>query len=194
MNLDWVNKFHKIIVFCPTFATDKTWSSLDGQVKSGKIQVIRKMEENNVRKLWRTYEKKKIRNPDLKEHVLFYFDDCGGDQGFKTNSPDGVLNQLCSKGNHANISMVYVVQNFIMASTIMRDNAEVFICFLTQTEHTQKHIYAQFGIGSFKDFKKVLMRATLGKYNYFVVNRQGPGVADYYHNFKKIDIKEFNIF
>ena len=60
--------------------------------------------------------------------------------------------------------------------------------------HTQKHIYAQFGIGSFKDFKKVLMRATLGKYNYFVVNRQGPGVADYYHNFKKIDIKEFNIF
>ena len=189
LTIEWVNKFKKIYVFCPTYVQDKTWAPIDEHVLSGKVEIIQKYDPLKVKKLWAKCKKLKVEKPE--DHYLFYFDDCGGDEGFKINEPTGILNKLVSKGNHSNISTIYVVQSFIMASTIMRFNAEVFITFLTQTDSQQKHIYNEFGIGTFKTFAKIMVECTKAPYNFFVINRQGPGVADYYHNYRQIPINLF---
>jgi Poxvirus A32 protein len=189
MLIEWVNKFKKIYIFCPSYLEDDTWSVLDDYIISKKIEVFTKYDPEKVMQLWKKHKRYKVEHPN--EHFLFYFDDCGGEEGFKINEPTGLLNKLSSKGNHANCSMIYVLQSFVMASTIMRQNAESFIAFLTTNEIQLKHIYSEFGIGSYKKFKQIVLESTMEPYNFFVVNRQGAGVADYYHNYRKIPIANF---
>lgn len=184
MMSEWIDVYAKIWLICPTYGEDSNWSFFDKEVASGHVEVIDVVDENKLRMIWNWCRLQKKANPE--QHYLIYFDDCTGQPAFKKNQETGVVNQLCSKGNHANISMIFVVQKFTQASTIMRTNAECFITFYTQSDNEKDHIYKEFGAGKKKDFKEILDYCTVNDYHNFYVNRQGPGQADYYHNFKKI--------
>jgi hypothetical protein len=191
----WLLEFYEIILFCPTFREDKKWRHFDAAKNAGKMIVIRCLKEEEVLHHWTRIRKSQINefarnknNPNFKQrHYLFYFDDCGGEEGFKVDKPSGVLNQLFSKGNHAGISIICVLQKLTQASTTMRLNAEAMLCFFVMDDEELKQIYRQFGTGSFKEFKQFLQYYTEQPYHNLLMNRQGPGRPRYYHNFKQLE-------
>lgn len=175
----WLKYFHKVYIFCPTFHQDKKWAAVNKFVKAGLIKVYYTVDSMIIKDIWN-------KNKTLKDDILIYFDDCVGQKDFKINNEQGIINQLVSKGNHANISTIWVVQKFTQCSTIMRVNAEAMITFYVQSDDEKKYIWKEFGVGSFKNFKKMLDHCTEEKYHYLFCNRQGPGRPDYYHNFKYV--------
>jgi hypothetical protein len=180
----WLAKFEKIIIFCPTYTKDSKWRVIDKYVKSGKVNVYSVVLNDLVKKLWAEWACSANRRRD--KHCLFYFDDCVGQEDFKINQETGIINMLVSKGNHDNISSVWVVQKFTQASTIMRTNAEGLFTFYMQSENEIKHVHEEFGFGKRSDFKNWLQRCTSEKYHFVFINRQGAGKPDYYHNFKLV--------
>jgi hypothetical protein len=183
---EWINTYNKIWIICPTYAEDKNWSFFDKYIEDGRVEVLAEVDENKLKRIWNGCKKAKIEDPQVQ--FLIYFDDCTGQPAFKSNQETGVLNQLCSKGNHANITIVFVVQKFTQASTIMRVNSETFVTFYTQSQAEKEAMYKEFGAGTKKAFTQILDQCTVEPYDSFYVNRQGPGAADYYHNFKKIKL------
>lgn len=183
----WVKMFNKIYLFCPTYLKDLKWRCMDKHVSSGRIVVYGIVRNQTLKNLWARCDKALLQNPN--SQFLFYFDDCAGQEEFKLDSEKGMINQLVSKGNHSHISTAWVVQKFTQSSTIMRLNAEGMISFYVQSEDELKYIWKEFGVGKYSYFKKILQDSTREKYHNFYVNRQGPGMADYYHNFKFIPIK-----
>lgn len=181
---EWIHIYNKIWIICPTYGQDENWSFFDPFVQSGRVEVLAEVNENKLRKIWNGCKKAKSQDPQVQ--FLIYFDDCTGQPAFKSNQETGVLNQMCSKGNHANISIIFVVQKFTQASTIMRVNSEAFITFYTQSQAEKEAMYKEFGSGTKKSFTQMLDQCTQEPYDTFFVNRQGPGAADYYHNFFKI--------
>jgi len=180
----WLKDFDKIWIICPTYAEDKNWSYFDEYITVGTVSVHHEVDENHLKKIWNKCKKEKIANPEFS--ALIYFDDCTGQPAFKSNQETGVLNQLFSKGRHAGLSFVIVVQKFTQASTIMRTNADCFLTFMTLSDTEKNHMYNEFGFGGKKNFLKLLDKSTFEPYHHFYVNRQGPGAPDYYHNFKLI--------
>jgi hypothetical protein len=180
----WFKQYDKIWIICPTFAEDDNWSFFDEYVSEGRIEVLNEVTENKLKKIWNWCKKKKIE--DKSQHFLIYFDDCTGQPAFKKNSEVGVMNQLFSKGRHANITLIIVVQKFTQASTIMRTNADAFLTFMTLSDSEKDYMYKEFGFGGKKKFMELLDKATCEPYHHFYVNRQGAGAPTYYHNFKKI--------
>jgi hypothetical protein len=181
----WLDEFDKVFIFCPTYAEDTTWSVLDQYINSGKVKVIEKFSEEILEQKWRWAKHQKLK--DGKFNCLFYFDDCGGEKGFKTNNPDGTLNKFIIKCNHANCSAIWVIQSWILASTTMRKNAESFIIFYPANDNEKNHMYNEFGRGKKSEFCEWIEKHTEKPYSYLVVNRQGPGAYDYYANFKRIE-------
>jgi len=157
-------------------------------VKSGKVEVFITLKEATLKGIWKRCTKIKETNAEAKRHFLLYFDDCGDQDDFKSNSPKHTINSLAIRGNHDNISQVWSVQQLILCSTVMRTNADGFLTFYVQSDKEIEYIYNQFGFGKKGDFKKLLQGCTAQKYHSFYVNRQGPGIADYYHNFNFLHI------
>lgn len=182
---DWLDNFDKIWIICPTYSEDDNWSYFDNYVTKGRVEVLAEVNENKLKKIWNQCKKKKLANRNL--HFLIYFDDCTGQPAFRMDKPSGVVNQLFSKGRHANISLVAVVQKFTQASTTMRTNADCFLTFMTLSDTEKNHMYSEFGFGGKKRFLQLLDDSTVVEYDNFFVNRQGPGAPRYYHNFKKIN-------
>lgn len=181
----WIKEYKKIWIICPTFAEDDNWSFFDEYVKSGLVEVLSEVNENKLNKIWNKCKKAKVQSSH--DNYLLYFDDCTGQPAFKKNQETGVLNQLFSKGRHAGISIIIVVQKFTQASTIMRTNADGFLTFMTLSDREKDYIYGEFGWGGKKQFVKMVDDATKYPYHFFFVNRQGAGAPDYYHNFLKIN-------
>jgi len=179
----WLKMFNKIIIFCPTYSKDATWRCVDRYLGE-KVDVYPVVTSGLVRKIWAKADEKKKENKEFR--TLIYFDDCTGQEDFNTQNPQGIMNQLSSKGNHSGISSIYVVQKFTQCSTTMRTNAEGFLTFYTQSEAEKKYMWQEFGFGSYKDFKEVINTSTKDAYHSLFVNRQGPGMPDYFHNFKWI--------
>ena len=183
----WIEKFDKIWIVCPTFAEDDNWSYFDKYVSDGDIEVLNEVSENKLKKIWNYCKKRKLEDKTVQ--FLIYFDDCTGQPAFKKNNEVGVMNQLFSKGRHANITLIIVVQKFTQASTIMRTNADAFLTFMTLSDTEKDHMYKEFGFGGKKKFIELLDKATREPYHHFYVNRQGAGAPDYYHNFNRIIYK-----
>lgn len=175
--------FNKIFIICPTYAEDSVWGPLD-QFEGNLITVILKVDENVLKRIWNEAREQKLDNPQY--HTLIYFDDCGGQEGFRKVNDSGVINQLTTKGNHSNISTVYTVQRMVFCSPTMRVNAECFLTFYMQDENEKKRLYQEFGIGTYKNFCSMLEQSTAEPYHTFMVNRYSAGRCKYYHNFKLI--------
>lgn len=185
----WVKQFNKIYIFCPTYKTDDVWASCDEFTRSKKLKVYTYYNEKVVKKLWMYHAKRKEKGH--KEHVLFYFDDCGGEKGFKNVSEDGLMNSMSSKCNHANISLIICVQKLKQLPPTTRLNSEAFLTFNVTSELEKKAIYEDFGLPtSFAEFKRKLNDFTKTPYHFYFVNRQGPGQPDFYHNQEKVKITE----
>lgn len=179
----WVNMFDNITIFCPTYSKDSAWRPVDTYYGK-KVVVYSKVSDVKIRNVWAKADRRRAADP---KHVeMIYFDDCTGQEDFKVNDERGIINQLVSKGNHSGISTVYVVQKFTQCSTTMRLNAEGLITFFTQSENEKKYIWGEVGVGTYKKFKEVMDSCTREPYHSFFVNRQGPGMPDYFHNFKWI--------
>jgi len=183
----WIDIFDKIFLFVPTYREDNIWRLFDADIDRN-IIVETKLSEARVKAKW-IYcrkEQQKALAKGNRLQFLFFFDDCGGETGFNVTKPSGVLNQLAIKGNHTGISCIYIIQKVTLASTTMRLNSEAMLCFYVMQENELKAIYAEFGTGTFKDFKKFLQYYTQEPYHFLFVNRQGPGKPRYYHNFVRI--------
>lgn len=185
----WANQFNKVYIFCPTYKTDDVWSLCDEFTRSKKLRVYTFYNEAIIKKLWRYHAKRK--EEGKREHVLFYFDDCGGEKGFKNNSEEGLMNSMSSKCNHAGISLIMCVQKLKQVSVTTRINTEAFLTFSVDSESERKSIYDDFGLPvSFAEFKRKLHEYTYLPFHYYYVNRQGPGASDFYHNEEKINLEE----
>lgn len=182
----WVHQFNKIYIFCPTFRLDKKWSAVDKYVISGLIIPKIKFSEQAVKNVWAKCMREKVESKTEK-HTLILFDDCVGQDKFKTNQETGIINQLVCRANHANVSTIWSVQKYTQASTIMRSQAEGLITFQCLQASEQKPLYQEFGMGDLKSFSNLLTECTKEPFHYIYVNRQGPGAPDYYHNFKLIN-------
>lgn len=180
----WLQQFNKIYIVCPTYAEDKVWGPLDEYVNKGRIVVLDSVNENQLKKIWNDARDKKRKG--VEQHILIYFDDCGGQTGFKKIGEDGIINQLTTKGNHSNISTIYVVQRIVFCSPTMRINAECVLSFYMQTASERKRLFEEYGIGTFRSFSKMMEESTSQPYHSFLINRHGPGKCSYYHNFKLI--------
>jgi hypothetical protein len=185
LTFKWMDLFDKVFIFCPTYAEDKNWSVIDEYRNMGKVEIFEDFDEKILMKKWKWAKKQKINDPSF--HCLFYFDDCGGEKGFKVNSPDALLNKFIIKCNHANCSVIWVIQTWVAASTTMRKNAEAFVIFYPANEDEKNYMYKEFGRGKKKDFVDFIEKCTEEPYDTLFVNRQGPGAYDFYHNFKKIN-------
>jgi ethanolamine utilization protein EutP (predicted NTPase) len=183
----WLKQFSKIHIFCPTYAEDDKWSSLDKFIKSGQISIYPKVDLNTIQRIWNQCKKWKAEKKKL--HTLLIFDDCTGQEDFCVNQNTNLLNILVCRANHANVSTVWSVQKYTQSSTTMRSQAEGLITFSCLQESEQKPLYQEFGTGSFAWFRKILDNTTGKPYHYLYINRQGPGIPDYYHNFKFISNK-----
>jgi len=181
----WVKQFNKVYIFCPTYKTDDVWADCDEFTHSKKLHVYTYYNEKVIRRLWKFHAKRKENG--YREQILFYFDDCGGEKGFKNNSEDGLMNAMSSKCNHANISLIICVQKLKQLSPTTRLNTEAFLTFNVTSELEKKAIYDDFGLPTnFADFKRKIEEYTSRPYSYYYVNRQGPGAPDFYHNEEKI--------
>jgi hypothetical protein len=182
MKYYWLKQFNKIYLFCPTYEKDDKWRDFDKNVSDGTIEVFGTVRNVTLKNLWARVDKQREKNQNYQ--ALFYFDDCAGQEDFKIDRPNGLLNQLVSKGNWSGISTTWVVQKTTQASTIMRTNAEGVITFYMQSEKEKKYLFEEFGFGTYANFKNFLDSVCSQKYHSLYANRQGPGMADYYHNFK----------
>jgi len=182
---------NKIYVFCPTFTKDEKWSVFDQHVKNGKMEVYTSVTKQRLLKVWKEGERNKQKNKNWQS--LIVFDDCGGQDEFKQDKPSATMNQLATRCNHDNISIVWSVQMVVHLSTTMRINSEGLIVFYVQSEAEKKYLYEQFGVGNFRYFKRILHHCTNEKYDYMFVNRQGPGMADYYHNFRYVLLEDVDV-
>jgi hypothetical protein len=183
----WMKMFDHVFIFCSTYSLDDKWSAIDAYRASGKVRVWGNVKEKTVRKVWAECSRLLVKDP--KKQFLVLFDDCGGQEGFKVDKPEGIINQLVTRGNHSNITTIWVVQKVTQASTTMRANAEGVITFYQQSESELRYLWNEFGVGSFNQFKTMLRNATSEPYHSFYVNRQGPGAPDYYHNFRYIQVE-----
>lgn len=184
----WVKQFDYIHIFCPTFSEDDKWDSVDKYVSSKKVVVYNKIDKNIIQNIWNKC--KKWKTEKKKVHTLLIFDDCTGQENFCVNQNNNILNILVCRANHANVSTVWSVQKFTQSSTTMRSQAEGLITFSCLQEKEQKPLHQEFGLGSFAWFQKILTDATGSPYHYMYINRQGPGIPDYYHNFNFITNKD----
>lgn len=183
----WLKQFGRVVIFCPTYTKDDKWREIDKFVKGGRVKVIPVVKTDIVQKEWFKWTSELQREcvkKGLPDQCLFFFDDCAGQPDFKINSEQGILNRLVSRGNHDQISSIWVVQKFTQASTIMRTNAEGLFTFYMQSDNELKKVWEEFGFGKFTAFKEWLHKCTGEKYHFLYMNRQGAGKADYYHNFK----------
>jgi hypothetical protein len=185
----WIRLFDKVYIFCPTYFLDNKWLQVDKYVKEGKVKVLTVVDEKKLKKIHTDCSKRKISNPEY--HTMIIFDDCVGQEGFKTNSDKGIINKLTCKGNHANISTVWSIQKLTMCSTIMRNQAEGIVLFYCQ-EKELKMLHAEYGTGSFKFFQKMVELSTTKPYSTMFINRQGPGRPRYFNNFKLINLDSIN--
>ena len=112
LNNVWLQQFSKIYIFCPTYCEDNKWRLFDKYLKTKQVEVIRRLDPLEVLNKWQHVKRINKDRGKQKLNVLFYFDDCGSEEGFKTNNDSGILNRLSSKGNHAGISCIFVVQKF----------------------------------------------------------------------------------
>lgn len=69
----------------------------------------------------------------------------------------------------------------------MRVNIQALLCFYVQSENELKGIYAEMGISTFKQFKKLLQDATREPYSFFLITRDTPGAPKFFCNFKMVD-------
>lgn len=188
----WVDQFHRVYIFCPTYKTDDVWTDIDEHTRSKKVKVFTYYDEQVIKKLWKYHHARKIqlRQIGKREHVLFYFDDCGGEKGFRNVSEEGLLNNMSCKCNHADISLVICVQKLKQLAPTTRLNAEAFMTFNVSSELEMGAIYEDFGMPVPKaKFKKLLRDFTKEPYSHYYVLRQGPGEPRYYQNFRKITIR-----
>lgn len=186
----FIKSFDKIYLICPTFKNDEVWGALDKYTgKKKKIDVYTYFNADLVEKLWKKADKIKMKHKNYQ--TLFVFDDCAGQPNFKVNTENHVINRMAATCNHSNVSVIAVVQRIINIAPAFRENAEALVMFTCQSENEKKALYAQFGIGTFKEFSRMITAVTAEPYNYLVVNRQGAGRANYYHNFLPVKLDEY---
>ena len=183
----WVNQFDLVYIFCPTFKNDNLWGNVDKYTHTGQIKVYTYFKESVVESLFK--KQCKLKEKGSTKQILFYFDDCGSESGFKNMSEHSIINKLASQGNHANCSTIACVQKLKQLTTTFRLNAEAFMTFYVSSELERKAIYEDFGLPvKYGQFRKILNDCTKEKYHQYYVNRQGAGEPIFYHNFKRIKL------
>jgi len=140
------NEYDKIYFICPTFKLCPLYAHIDLPAN----QIKDEYDNEFIAKL---LEHQKRNN---EEEVLLILDDCVGEKDFKSLDGNHPLNHLATIHRHLRISVIILGQKFSLMSTTIRANMSYAFVFYTGNRREREAIYNEIGVGSFKEFNKVL--------------------------------------
>lgn len=183
-----IKLFHSVFKFvdarrfliCPSYLLDPKWRTVDGDLRNDDKVFT---EYNDYIINWLSREIKNRAENGLNSVLIL--DDITraartGGQSEKR------LNRIIANAIWLKCTIIYSVQSMVHTTVDMRQNADYLIMFRTENNRELDSIYECFGVGSKKDFKKLMRVATDVPYSFLFVNRHGPETI-YCKNFSKIN-------
>lgn len=172
--------FDEVHIFCPTIDSPRN-KKIYRKIKLNRDRVYKVFDEYKIIEL---YEQAEKRSDDAK--ILFIFDDCISEAGFKKTGQDSALNKLSSVGAHRGVSTIYLTQVFTGLSASIRDHATTFITFKCINKVVSDYIYKTYSCpGSPTQFEEILARLTEKKFDHFDID---VTKNKHYHNFRELII------
>ena len=169
-------QYDRVIFICPNFFL----SDLYKLVQLPKNQI--KTEYSNVF-LNSLIEHQKRSN---KEEILLILDDCVSEKDFKSQDANHPLNKLATIGRHLHISCILVSQKFSLLSTTIRANLDYVFVFSTHNRNEREAIFNEIGIGSFREFNKVLDHVFTDPHKFLYYNAR---TQKYHNGFREMQIR-----
>lgn len=154
--------FDKIYFICPSFNEDPKYSILD--LPASHVMVT--FDEKKIEKI--------IKDKKQDDQILFVFDDCITQTGFKKNTNDQVLNTIAVNGRHMGVSMIIASQKTSGSSSFVRSQADGVYMWRPRSLAEIEALYQDNSINSLSknDFKKLLDYCTKEKYSHLFINYQ----------------------
>jgi hypothetical protein len=150
--------YSKIIIVSPTFESQKsTWGKISGEG----IVVYKEFSESVLEKIYNDQQNNKGR-------ALLVSDD----NGDLKKIPQAILNKLVSNSRHlgGGLSIIVLLQKCSQAPTIVRAQADSFVCFSACSIREQEILYQEIGILDKSTFTRIFRDATREQYNCLVVS------------------------
>jgi hypothetical protein len=124
---------------------------------------------------------------------MIIFDDVGYSNSLK-NKEAGIISKLISNGRHLNLSQIYSIQSYKMASTTIRNQITGAILFNTSQKEleliTEDMNYLENKKAFVKMFRDTIKKG--GRHSFLVVNFTNDAEGFYMNNkFEPIDVKKY---
>jgi hypothetical protein len=161
--------YDDIIIVSPTFKLQAIWNTIS-------TEGVTIHESFSTEVLDKIYSDKQS-NP--KKNTLLILDDNGEDL---KRIDQKNLNKLISNSRHVLLSVVILLQKVSQAPTIVRSNADSFVCFAATSTRETDIIHAEIGILEKKDFQQIFRDATGDRYSFFVCSMV-DGKLRFYKNY-----------
>ena len=169
-------QYDRVIFICPNFFL----SDLYKLVQLPKNQI--KTEYSNVF-LNSLIEHQKRSN---KEEILLILDDCVSEKDFKSQDANHPLNKSATIGRHLHISCIISFPEISLLSTTIRANLDYVFVFSTHNRNEREAIFNEIGIGSFREFNKVLDHVFTDPHKFLYYNAR---TQKYHNGFREMQIR-----
>lgn len=127
---------------------------------------------------------------DNEKPVLFVFDDCIAESGFKKNGGDHILNKIAHRGRHRGISTCYLTQRYNKLAADIREELN-YLFLIRPNKMSIDLVRDEFGpadAGKSRIFPSVIEAATKERYTYVYLNRR----LGKWYNSKLQELSEIN--
>ena len=130
-----------------------------------------------------------VSNNEKPKNKMIVFDDVGYTSDLKKS---GILSKLISNGRHLNLSQIYSIQSFKMASTTIRNQITGAILFNTSQSELELISESLNYLETKKQFIKMFRDQTREKHSFLVINFTNKASALYMDkNFEPIDVTKY---
>ena len=174
----YAGTFDNVFVFCPTYYYQPIWHT----IALDQNKIFTEYTDKTLAEITSSISKCSGSN-------LIIFDDCGAEK-IKHSNYKNPLDELVFNCRHIGLgtSMIFTCQNLTQLSTSIRNNSEGVIIFETSNKYEKKMLYTNFGIGSEKDFAKLLNYCTRNEpHSFMFINKQTHPFS-YHKKFRKLII------
>ena len=122
---------------------------------------------------------------------MIIFDDVGYSNSLK-NKEAGIVSKLISNGRHLNLSQIYSIQSYKMASTTIRNQITGAILFNTSQKELELITEDMNYLENKKSFVKMFRDVTKEKHSFLVVNFTNDSNGFYMNSkFEPLDVKKY---
>lgn len=170
------NKYHEIVIVSPTFRAqfEGLWSKLSplgikvhDEITEGLLtELISQQEHNDT-------------------NILVVFDDNG--EIFK-HIPQSSLNLFISNSRHLRLSCVFLAQKLSQLSTIIRANADVFVCFSACSFIELSALWKEVSVVERKRFLEIFKETTKEPYCFLVISMIAGKICFYKNAREQLDV------